>query len=149
VDEYQVIEAKSIGADAILLIAAILTKQQIAALHKVASDLGMEVLLEIHDEEEIEKIVPGVKLVGVNNRSLKTMKVDLQTSYNLIGKLPTDVVRISESGIKTALQLRQLGEAGYKGFLMGEFFMNHARPEQACMNFIKEVSQLRKSPVSA
>lgn len=149
VDEYQVIEAKSIGADAILLIAAILTTEQIANLSKLAHDLGMEVLLEIHDEAEIGKIVPGIDLVGVNNRNLKTMQVSLQTSLDLAQKLPSFVTKISESGIQTASQLAQLRDAGYRGFLMGEFFMRHSRPEQACMNFIKEMKQLQRSTASA
>lgn len=149
VDEYQVIEAKSIGADAILLIAAILSKEQIISLHKVASNLGMEVLLEIHASEEIGKAVQGIELVGVNNRDLKTMKVSLQTSLDLAMKLPPAVIKISESGIHSAEQIAQLKDAGYSGFLMGEFFMKHSRPEQACMNFIKEIKQLQSPATSA
>ncbi|MGZ3862550.1 MAG: indole-3-glycerol phosphate synthase TrpC [Bacteroidia bacterium] len=149
IDEYQVIEAKSIGADVILLIAAILTKEQIRSFTKFAHGLGLEVLLEIHSEEEIEKIVPGVEIVGINNRNLKTMAISLQTSYDLLPKLPADAVKISESGIHTAAQLIQLKEAGFNGFLMGEYFMKHSRPEEACKNFIKEFAQLQKQEVNA
>ncbi|HXU28312.1 MAG TPA: indole-3-glycerol phosphate synthase TrpC [Bacteroidia bacterium] len=142
VDEYQIIEAKSIGADAILLIAAVLDKEQIKNYTKLANDLGMEVLLEIHGEEELDKVIPEIQLVGVNNRNLKTMEISLQTSFDIFSKLPTEAVKISESGINKASQLVELKNAGYNGFLMGEFFMKHGRPEEACMSFIKEVKKL-------
>jgi indole-3-glycerol phosphate synthase len=143
VDEYQIIEAKSIGADAILLIAAVLEKEQIKNLTKLATDLGLEVLLEIHGEEELDKVIPEIQLVGVNNRNLKTMEISLQTSFDIFSKLPKEAVKISESGINKASQLVELRGAGYNGFLMGEFFMKHGRPEEACMNFIKEVNKSR------
>ncbi len=143
VDEYQIIEAKSIGADVILLIAAVLDKEQIKNYTKLAVSLGMEVLLEIHGEEELDKIISEIKIVGVNNRNLKTMEISLQTSFDIFSKLPIEAIKISESGIKTAQQLIQLKEAGYNGFLMGESFMKHSRPEEACMQFIKEVKQLK------
>lgn len=139
IDEYQIIEAKSIGADVILLIAAILTKEQITNYTKLAKELGLEVLLEIHGEDELDKIVPGIEIVGVNNRNLKTMEVSLDTSLRIVSKLPKGVIKVSESGISKPSQLIELKEAGYKGFLMGEFFMRHSRPEAVCMNFIKEV----------
>jgi indole-3-glycerol phosphate synthase len=148
VDEYQVIEAKSIGADVILLIAAILEKEQIKNYARLAKDLDMEVLLEIHGEEELNKIIPVIEVVGVNNRNLKTMEISLQTSSDIFSKLPKEVVKVSESGIKTAEQLVQLKEAGYNAFLMGESFMKHSRPEEACMQFIKEVKQLQKQTVN-
>lgn len=148
IDEYQIIEAKSIGADVILLIAAILTKEQIKNYTKLAHDLGMEVLLEIHGEDELEKVIPEIQIVGVNNRNLKTMEVSLRTSLDLVSKLPKGTIKVSESGISKPEQLIQLKEAGYNGFLMGEFFMKHSRPEQVCMNFIKEVKQLSKERVA-
>lgn len=144
IDEYQVIEAKSIGADAILLIAAALSKEQIKDYTKLALDMGMEILLEIHGKEELDKIIPGDHIVGVNNRDLKSMKVSLETSLQIASKLPAGTIKVSESGINKAEQLIQLKEAGYNGFLMGEFFMKHSRPEQVCMNFIKEVKHLSK-----
>jgi indole-3-glycerol phosphate synthase len=141
VDEYQVIEAKSMGADVILLIAAILTKEQVAEYAALAQSLGMEVLLEIHGEDELAKVIPEIELIGVNNRNLKTMEVTLKTSLDLARKLPQAAIKISESGISSPVQLLQLKDAGFRGFLMGEFFMKHSRPELACLNFIREVKQ--------
>ncbi|MBI2418600.1 MAG: indole-3-glycerol phosphate synthase TrpC [Ignavibacteriales bacterium] len=149
VDEYQVLEAKSIGADVILLIAAALSKEQIKSYTKLALDLGMEVLLEIHAEDELDKVIQGEHIVGVNNRDLKSMKVSLETSLGIASKLPANSIKVTESGINKAEQLVHLKEAGYNGFLMGEFFMKHSRPEMACMNFIKEVKQLQKQTVNA
>ncbi|HWY37637.1 MAG TPA: indole-3-glycerol phosphate synthase TrpC [Bacteroidia bacterium] len=149
IDEYQVTESKSIGADVILLIAAILSKEQVKNYTRQAHDLGMEVLLEIHDEEELEKVLPGIQMVGVNNRDLKTMEISLQNSLDILPKLPSSVIKIAESGIHTAQQLLQLKEAGFHGFLMGEYFMKHSRPEEACMNFIREIKQLKKQTVNA
>ena len=147
VDEYQVIEARSIGADAILLIAAVLSKEQIKNLSKLAISLGMEVLLEIHEENELDKLVPEIQLVGINNRILKTMEISLQTSFDMLGKLPKDIVKISESGINKAQQLILLKETGFNAFLMGEHFMKHSRPEEACMKFIKEIKTLQKQTI--
>ena len=144
IHEYQVIEAKSIGADAILLIAAMLDKTHIKKLSKLATDLSMEVLLEIHEEEDLDKVIPGIQLVGINNRNLKTMETSLQTSFELVTKLPADSIKISESGINSADQLIQLKEAGFAAFLMGEYFMKHRRPEEACMKFIREIKILQK-----
>jgi indole-3-glycerol phosphate synthase len=141
IDEYQITEAKSIGADVILLIAAILTKEQIKNYTKLAHDLGMEVLLEIHGEDELEKVIPEIQIMGVNNRNLKTMEISLQNSLNIFSKLPVEAVKVSESGIHTPKQLLELKDAGFKGFLMGEHFMKHSRPEEVCMSFIKEVKQ--------
>ncbi|MGZ3865420.1 MAG: indole-3-glycerol phosphate synthase TrpC [Bacteroidia bacterium] len=149
IDEYQIIEAKSIGADVILLIAAILDKEQITTYTKLAHSLGMEVLLEIHSEEELEKVTPEIDMVGINNRNLKTMEISLQTSYGLFSKLPSESVKISESGIQTPKQLIELKEAGFNGFLMGEYFMKHSRPEEICKNFIKEVNLLQKQIMQA
>jgi indole-3-glycerol phosphate synthase len=143
VDEYQIIEAKSIGADVILLIAAVLDKEYIKNYTKLANDLGMEVLLEIHGEEELYKIIPEIEVVGINNRNLKTMEVSIQNSLDILPKLSSSILKISESGIKTAEQLVQLKITGFNGFLMGEFFMKHGRPEEACMQFIKEVKQIQ------
>jgi len=149
VDEYHIIEAKSIGADVILLIAAVLDTEQIRNYTKLATSLGMEVLLEVHSEDELNKIIPDIQVVGVNNRNLKTMEISLQTSLGIFSKLPKEAVKVSESGIKTAEQLIQLKDAGYNAFLMGESFMRHSRPEEACMQFIKEVKQLQKQTVNA
>lgn len=138
-DEYQIIEAKSIGADIILLIAEVLTKNQIDVLSSTAKSLGLEVLLEIHSEEQLDKLNPNIDILGVNNRNLKTFEVSIENSINLSKSLPKDVLRISESGINTPADVNRLKEYGFKGFLIGERFMKTPRPEQACKTFIKNL----------
>ncbi|MEP1032048.1 indole-3-glycerol phosphate synthase TrpC [Ekhidna sp.] len=138
VDEYQVIEAKSIGADLILLIAAVLDKSEIERLGGLAQSLGMEVLLEIHNKEELDRsITDKVNLIGVNNRNLKTFKTDIQTSFDLAELIPNEFVKVSESGIADPDTIRQLKAQGYEGFLIGETFMKNGRPEKAAKEFIK------------
>jgi indole-3-glycerol phosphate synthase len=145
VDEYQILEAKSIGADAILLIAAALTPQQIRSLAKTARSLGMEVLLEVHNREELEQShCPEVNVLGVNNRDLKTFEVHLETSLDLLHHIPSDFVPIAESGIRKPEDLLMLQEAGFKGFLIGEQFMQNGRPHMACKEFIDQVNRLKK-----
>ena len=140
IDEYQVIEAKSIGADVILLIAAILEKSEIEHLGGMAQDLGMEVLLEVHNKEELERsITDKVDLIGVNNRNLKTFETNIQTSFELAESIPNEFVRVSESGIADPDTIKQLRNHGYEGFLMGETFMKNGRPEQAAKEFIKQL----------
>ncbi|MBT1703256.1 indole-3-glycerol phosphate synthase TrpC [Chryseosolibacter indicus] len=147
IDEYQIIEAKSIGADAILLIAAVLSPKELSQLTNVAHALGLEVLLEVHNEEELEQSVEaGADLIGVNNRNLKTFEVSIDTSKKLADKIPAGVVKVSESGISTAETIMELRQYGYEGFLMGENFMKHARPELAAMEFMTE---LRKRMVQS
>ncbi len=142
VDEYQVVEAKSIGADAILLIAAVLHRAEVEGLARLAHSFGMEVLLEVHNREELEESFnEHIDMVGVNNRNLKTFDVSLQTSLDLAPLISTEVVKISESGISDARAIAQLKEAGYQGFLIGETFMKHSRPEKACAEFIKSMSE--------
>lgn len=140
IDEYQILEARSIGADAILLIAEILTKEQVASLSKFAKSLGLEVLMELHSEAQLIKYCDAVDLVGVNNRDLSTFKTDIAFSKTLIKKLPTGVVKVSESGISTAAALQELKAVGYEGFLIGERFMASPSPAEACMDFIKSIS---------
>ncbi|WP_111671821.1 indole-3-glycerol phosphate synthase TrpC [Algoriphagus litoralis] len=143
VDEYQIIEAKSIGADCILLIAAALDPAKLKDLAAFAKSLGLEILLEVHDEEELEKSLnENVDLVGVNNRNLKTFEVSLDTSLALVNQIPSAFVKISESGISDPNTLIQLKKAGFDGFLIGENFMKSARPEQAAYNFMKEYRKL-------
>jgi len=142
VDEYQVIEAKSIGADAILLIAAALSKAEIKSLYEVAKSLGLEVLFEIHSKEELEKL-PGLDIIiGVNNRNLKTMEVDIKTSFDIIKELPKSAILVSESGLKDAEDVKKLKAAGYQGFLMGEHFMRTPDPEDALKEFISKLNAL-------
>ncbi|MGQ8337118.1 indole-3-glycerol phosphate synthase TrpC [Sunxiuqinia sp. A32] len=136
-DPYQVYEAKAHGADLILLIAASLSKEEMQKLTDVAKELGMEVLVEVHTEEEIDKLNPLVDLVGVNNRNLKTFEVDVETSVRLGKLLSESMVRISESGLSSIENIHYLRTAGFEGFLMGENFMKTENPGQACADFIK------------
>lgn len=139
IDDYQVIEAKSIGADMILLIARILTKEQVKFLATAAKRLGMEVLMEIHEEAELEKLCPEIDIVGVNNRNLKTFETSIDVSKGLAPKIPNEFLKISESGIHTADTVLDLKAHGFEGFLVGERFMATARPEQACREFIQSI----------
>ena len=140
IDPYQVYEAKSIGADCILLIASILTSDQISSLHSLAEDLGLEVLVEIHEEVELDKLSGREKLVGINNRNLDTFQVDIENSIRLAGKLP-NVVRIAESGLGKKSNLKELVSAGFDGFLVGESFMKENDPGAACKKFINQLEQ--------
>jgi indole-3-glycerol phosphate synthase len=141
IDPYQVYEAKAIGASAILLIAAILEKKQARDLAALANYLGMEVLMELHDEQETEKINTYVDMVGINNRNLKTFEVNLKHAARLASSLPDDILPIAESGIHSSEGILFLKDAGFKGFLMGEYFMKHKNPGQACMKLKKELIQ--------
>lgn len=143
IDEYQLIEAKSIGADCILLIAAILKPDQLSSLAKFAHELGMEVLMEVHDGEELEQSLnEHLDVVGVNNRNLKTFDVSVNTSLDLVDKIPKEFVKISESGISDPNTLIELLHAGYQGFLIGENFMKNIRPHQAAYNFMNDFRML-------
>jgi indole-3-glycerol phosphate synthase len=145
VDEYQIVEAKSIGADAILLIAAALEPDKLAQLAAFAKTLGLEVLLEVHNQEELEaSLNEHIDLVGVNNRDLKTFEVDLATSIKLAPVIPAEFVRVSESGINNVEDIVKLKTAGYSGFLIGEQFMQNSRPEKSCAIFIEALSHLEK-----
>lgn len=145
IDEYQVIEAKAIGADAILLIAAVLTPAQSKSLAALAHSFGMEVLLEVHNEEELlANLEVGADLIGVNNRNLKTFEVSIEVSKRLAPIIPNEVVKVSESGISDVNTILELQEHGFRGFLMGENFMKHSRPEEAAMVFMKELLEKKK-----
>jgi indole-3-glycerol phosphate synthase len=139
IDPYQIYESKVLGADVILLIAACLTMNEAYDLGELAHELGMEVLLEVHCEEELEYISRFTDIVGVNNRNLKTFKTDIQISYDLASKIPSNIVRISESSLKDSETVRSLQKSGYQGFLMGENFMKHENPGEALASFIKEL----------
>lgn len=145
IDPYQITEAKAIGADAILLIAAILTPPRVLTLAQHAHSLGLEVLLEVHNQAELEKtalnetIAPFIDVVGVNNRNLKTFEVSIDTSIQLAPLIPREMVKISESGISDPATVRQLMEHGYQGFLMGEHFMKQDDPAGACEEFINSL----------
>lgn len=139
IDEYQLLEAKSLGASVILLIAACLSKEEVKYFAEFAKGLGMEVLLEIHDETELEHICDDVDMVGVNNRSLKTFEVDIQTSLRLIKDIPADKLAVAESGISDVATIVKLRDAGFKGFLIGETFMKQADPGKAFREFVKDL----------
>ena len=139
IDEYQLIEAKAIGADVVLLIAACLDKQQTRELATQAKLLGMEVLLEIHDEHELDHICDEVDLVGVNNRNLKTFSVDLEQSIRLSEKIGNGKLTIAESGINDPSNISYLAKHGFSGFLVGERFMREADPGDAFKRFVKDL----------
>ncbi len=143
IDEYQIIEAKSIGADAVLLLANVLSVQQIKNFTQVAHQLGMEVLLELREEEEMEAYTPAIDVVGINNRNLKNFEVSLENSIRMASLLPASSVKVSESGINTATDILYLKQHGYQGFLIGEKFMKHSKPEAACSEFIRDVLELQ------
>ena len=137
IDEYQVLEARAWGADVILLIAAVLEKDMVRRLSEVAHSLGLEVLLEIQEESDLEVLTDNIDMVGVNNRDLKRMHTDVNTSLLLSEKIPADLIKISESGISDPGTILTLKEYGYRGFLIGEYFMQHPDPSNACRELIE------------
>lgn len=140
IDEYQIFEAKAIGADVILLIASLLSKKEIKQFSETAKKLGLEVLLEVHNEEELQKsLMPTLDIIGVNNRNLKTFEVDLNTSKTLSEKIPTDFVKISESGISSIDAIQELKKYGFQGFLIGENFMKTKNPGKSAEEFIEKL----------
>ena len=139
IDAYQVYEAKAMGADLILLIASCLSIAEVQSFARLAKSLGLEVLLEIHDESELAHICEEVDLVGVNNRNLKTFEVSIQTSLNLINKIPSNKLAIAESGISDVNTIVTLRNAGFKGFLIGENFMKEADPSSAFADFVNQL----------
>jgi indole-3-glycerol phosphate synthase len=141
IDEYQIVEAKSIGADVILLIAAILTKEEIAKLTELAHNLGMEVILEVHAAHEPEKVYDKVDVIGVNNRNLETMHIDIATSKSMAKLIPPGFIKISESGIENPEIVLELKQFGYDGFLIGSFFMKQIEPGKACAEFIRQINK--------
>ena len=146
IDPYQLTEARSIGADAILLIAAVLDPAEVRDLTAEAHRLGLEVLLEVHDRAELEaNLDSGADLIGVNNRNLKDFSVDIQTALDLAPLIPEGVVKVAESGLRDPAQVQRLRAAGYQGFLMGQHFMETSEPHKACARFIAD---LRKVVVS-
>ncbi len=149
IDEYQIVEAKSIGADVVLLLANVLSVSQIKQFAQFAKSLGLEVLLEIRDKEELQSVNEFVDAVGVNNRNLKDFSVNTSQSFDLANLIPSEFVKVSESGIDSVKTIIDLKDAGFRGFLMGEAFMKNSRPEIACANFIKEVNTLRNNLISA
>jgi len=138
IDPYQIFEAKSYGADVILLIAASLTRKEIKTLSVLAKQLDLEVLLEIHNENELNKaLMPSLDMIGVNNRNLKTFEVDIKHSKDLSALIPDDFVKVSESGISSTEAIKSLQPFGFQGFLIGETFMKTKKPGLSAAEFIK------------
>jgi indole-3-glycerol phosphate synthase len=135
IDEYQLVEAKSVGADLVLLIAAAMSAKVCYNLARLAKELGMETLLEVHNTEELGHLNEYVDIAGVNNRNLKTFEVSTDTSLLLASKIPAAMLKISESGISNVPAINTLRAAGYNGFLMGESFMKEQNPGEALRKF--------------
>ena len=139
-NEFQILEARAMGADVILLIAAILNPQEIQELASFAHSLELEVLMEVHNEEELKRSLNDhIDLVGVNNRNLKDFTVDIQTSLNLSSSIPDAFTKVAESGLSDPKEVIRLREAGFKGFLMGQRFMETEDPGGACREFVERV----------
>lgn len=140
IDEYQVMEAKALGADIILLIAAILTPVQIQQLASLAKSIGLNVLLEVHNLEELQRSInPNLDAIGVNNRNLADFTVSVDTSFQLAEHIPAEFLKISESAISNTKVIKQLKEAGFNGFLIGENFMKQPDPGLAMQEFVAEL----------
>jgi indole-3-glycerol phosphate synthase len=139
-DEYQIIEAKALGADIVLLIAAILSPAEIRELARCAKDLGLNVLLEVHNKEELDRsICDDLDAIGVNNRNLGDFTVTVQHSFDLVKYIPSRFLKISESGISNPETIKELGEAGFDGFLIGENFMKESDPGKAMKEFVSKL----------
>lgn len=139
VDEYQLYQARLVGADAVLLIASALEKEQCDSLIDKAHDLGLEVLLELHSQEELRYVGHGVEMVGINNRNLGSFHTDVANSFRIAELLPSDILKVSESGISDPKTVCELRKAGYRGFLIGENFMRTEDPGASLLQFIEQV----------
>ena len=141
VSEYQLLEARANGADAVLLIVAALTPSELGALARLAASLGLDALVEVHDARELSAALDaGAEIVGVNNRNLRTLEVDVRASEEVIARTPPHVIAVSESGLKSASDLRRLREIGYRGFLIGERFMTDPDPGGALARLLAEAA---------
>ena len=140
IDKYQIIESKANGADAILLIASVLSRKEIKQFSLLAKEYGIEVVLEVHNQRELEKsLMPSIDIIGVNNRNLKTFNVNLDNSRRLSEYIPKEFLKISESGIDNSESIINLRSFGYDGFLIGEKFMKTKNPGETALNFIKRI----------
>ncbi len=146
VDEFQILEARANSADAILLIVAALSPKQLSALARRAAELDLDVLCEVHDEKELQIASDaGCNLIGMNNRDLKTFKVDLETAFRLAALIPKDVLSVAESGICTGADIARLRSVGFKAFLIGESLMKAQKPGDALRNLLAEASEVAPS----
>jgi len=141
IDEYQLYQAASVGGNAVLLIAAALSVSECHFLAKKAHALGLEVLLELHTEDELDHICDFVDMVGINNRNLGTFHTDVSVSFRLAKLLPEGIVRVSESGLSDVDTVKRLRDIGFRGFLIGEYFMKHNHPDQVLRTFIEGLNQ--------
>jgi indole-3-glycerol phosphate synthase len=140
IDEYQIVEAKALGADIILLIAAILTPAEIKNLAGLSKSLGLNVLLEVHNLEELERSIDtNLDAIGVNNRNLADFTVSVENSYKLVEHIPNEFLKISESAISDTQTIKDLKKVGFNGFLIGENFMKQADPGKAMREFVKDL----------
>ena len=142
IDEYQLFESKAFGADIILLIAACLSKKEVKKFACLAKEIGLNVLLEIHKENELEHLCEEVDVIGINNRDLKSFKVDIDHSIRLANKIPENFLKISESGIDDPKTIVHLKQNGFSGFLMGEKFMKEKNPGKAFQEFVLHIEKL-------
>jgi indole-3-glycerol phosphate synthase len=142
VDDFQILEARANRADAILLIVATLTQTELAALTRRAREIGLDVLCEAHDAEELKRAVDsGCDLIGINNRDLRTFKVDLETAFRLADQFPKHALRVAESGIHSGADIAKLRAAGYQAFLIGESLMSAARPGEALQTLMADAAR--------
>ena len=139
ISRYQLLQAKAAQADAVLLIAAALSKEECNALACEAHKLGLEVLLEMHHEDELDYVNEYVDMAGINNRNLGTFHTDVENSFRMAEKLPADILKVSESGISNPQTVKLLRQEGFRGFLIGETFMKTANPGNTLSTFIKEL----------
>jgi indole-3-glycerol phosphate synthase len=144
VDEYQVVEAKSIGAGAILLIASILSKMEVDTLSGIAQNLGMDILFEIHNLADLEKFNHKIKIIGVNNRNLKTFKISMDNSEFLFKHLPKECIKVAESGFESGDDVMRLFNKGYNAFLIGESFMKSEDPGKSAALFLKNLKSVNE-----
>ena len=141
IDEYQITEAKAIGADVILLIAACLSPADVQRMAIFAKNAGLEVLLELHDETELGHICDETNMIGINNRDLKTFIVDIDRSLRMAEKIPADKIKVAESGISNVETIRLFRQHGFNGFLVGENFMKEQDPGAAFKKFVQKIKQ--------
>jgi indole-3-glycerol phosphate synthase len=150
VEEYQLLEARAAGADAALLIVAALDDAALSRLSAAARALGLAALVEVHSVDETERaLAAGAEIIGVNNRNLRTLAVDLEASETIAAMLPSSVVAISESGLKTAEDLQRMRALGYRAYLMGERFMTEAHPGEALRRVLAQVSDASAARASS
>ena len=140
IDEYQLYQAEIVGADAVLLIAAVLSKETCRLLKRKAHELGLEVLLEIHNDSELSYVEDDIDMIGINNRNLGTFTTNVENSFNLVAQLPKNTVLVSESGISNPDTVKHLRSVGFRGFLIGETFMKTEQPAETLKNFLKELA---------